>query len=270
MSSVIILGGRVVPAFDLSISGSLPVAEGVTQRNEQHARGRGLKSYREVMAARPRLAVVGGGPSINRHVDEIKAFDGDVWAINGAFHWCRGHGIDAAFIACDPHPRVATWANGAKRALLEMRVDTQVFDLLANADVAVFDCGDGPGMIRCGTSTVSSTPHLAVRMGYRQVTLFGCESSYPLQSTTHAFQHEERADELLIACDGKEYLTAADYYMQAMELSRYVREVPEFIIERCGGLLRAMIASGGEHKVRWISEGLANGLSPILKPGLAA
>jgi hypothetical protein len=263
MGSVCILGGRLMPAFELSIAGSLPVSDEDVARNRKNARGLGLPTYRQIQATRPRLAVIGGGPSINRKVDEIKGFDGDIWAINGAWGWCQRHGIDATFISADPHPIVGQWCQGAKRALLETHTDPHVFELLHGADVAIFDAGEAPGMIRCGSSTVSCTPHLAVRMGYREVTLYGCESSYQLNAATHAFQHEQRPDELLVVCDDKEYLTAPDYYMQAVELSRYIREVPEFIKEHSGGLLRAMIATKGEHAIRWVSEGLAKGLNPI-------
>jgi hypothetical protein len=269
MSSVCILGGRLAPAFDLSIVGNLPVSAEDVQRNHKHTCGLGLPSYREFKATRPRLAVIGGGPSINRHVDEIRAFDGDVWAINGAWGWCRSHGICATFISGDPHPIVAQWATGAMRALLEMHCDPSAFSVLKDADVAVFEAGMEPGMIRSASSTASSTPHLAVRMGYREVTLYGCESSYQLNATTHAFQHEQRSDELLVVCDGKEYLTAPDYYLQATELYRYILDVPEFIKERSGGLLRAMIAAKGEHFIRWVSDGLAKSMSPI-RPMLEA
>jgi hypothetical protein len=269
MGSVCILGGRLVPAFELSIAGELPVPDEDVQRNHKHACGLGLPSYREFRATRPRLAVIGGGPSINRHVDEIKAFDGDVWAVNGAWGWCHRHGIAATFVSGDPHPRVAEWAKGATRALLNVHCDPSAFAVLKDADVAVFDAGSEPGMIRTGSSTASGTPHLAIRMGYREVTLYGCESSYQLNATTHAFQHEQRADEMLVVCDDKEYLTAPDFYMQALELARYIREVPEFIKERSGGLLRAMIEAKGEHFIRWVSDALAKGLSPI-RPMLEA
>ncbi len=263
MKTVCILGGRLVPPFELSIEGSLPVSDEDVTRNGNAVRGLGLPSYREATATHHRLAVIGGGPSINRKVDEIKAFDGDIWAINGAFGWCEKYGIDATFISIDPHPIVAQWAKGAKRALLETHVDPCVFELLKGAEVTVFDAGDEPGFIRSGHSTVTAIPHLAVRMGYREVTLYGCESSYQLAGSTHAFQHEERPDELLVVCDGKEYLTALDFYMQAGELARYIREVPEFIKERSGGLLRAMIDAKGEHAIRWVSDALAQNLSPI-------
>jgi hypothetical protein len=269
MGSVCILGGRPVAAFELFISGNLPVSDEDVQRNHKHARGLGLPSYRDFKATRPRLAVVGGGPSIKRRVDEIKAFDGDIWAINGAWGWCRAHDICATFISADPHPIVAKWANGATRALLEAHCDPSAFAVLKDADVAVFDAGLEPGMIRAASSTASSTPHLAVRMGYREVTLYGCDSSYQLNATTHAFQHEQRADELLVVCDGKEYLTAPDFYMQAQELSHYIRDVPQFIKERSGGLLRAMVDAKGEHFIRWVSDGLAKSMSPN-RPALEA
>jgi hypothetical protein len=263
--SFTVFGGTLRPGIDLSISGKLPVSDETVQANIKNTATLGLPSYRDYpKAAVHRLAVVGGGPSISRHVETLKGWDGDIWAINGAYAWCRQHLIEATFFALDPHPIVARWAKGAKKAILETRCDPSAFETLKGAEVTLCDIGAGPGEIRCGSSTVTAAPHLAIRMGYRHVTLFGCESSYPLNAT-HAYTHEARPEELVVRCGGQEFLTAPDYYMQALELSRFIREVPAFVTEQSGGLLRAMIADP-EFRVTWVSDELARNISALNAP----
>jgi hypothetical protein len=254
-----IFGGRISPEITLTIQGVLPVSDADVSRNIKNAGGLGLKTYREVRAASHKLAVVGGGGSINEHVDTLRSWDGDVWAINGAWRWCSDRGIAATLLASDPHPIVLDWAQGVTRALLETRIDPCVFELLKSADVTTFDYGAEPHNIRGGGSTATCAPVLAFRMGYREATFFGCESCY-LPNATHAYFHEHRTDELVVECGGSFYLTAPDFYVQARELSMMVRELPEFLREQSGGLLRAMVENE-DHHIRWVSDGLAQNIA---------
>lgn len=259
-----VYGGELMPEIELTISGALPVSDEEVQRNIQSANGLGLPTYREVKAGLRKLAVVGGGPSVSEHVEKLRAWDGDIWAINGAWAWLQAHEIDSTFIACDPHPIVCTWAHGVKKAILETRCNPEVFEMLKDAEVTLFDLGAEPGQVRCGSSTVTAVPHLAVRMGYQHITIFGCESSYNLKST-HAYFKEDRPEQLLIECGGVEYLTAPDFYMQAVELYRYIKEVPEFIAEESGGLLRAFLENECKFSIRWVSQSLAENMKTEMK-----
>lgn len=252
-----ILGGRLFNPVELTIAGELPVSAEDVERNIKHAGGLGLKTYRDIPPAGKKLAVIGGGPSINDHIEEIRAFDGDVWAINGAWKWCDDRVIEATFLAVDPHPIVAQWAKGAKRALLETRCDPLAFETLKDAEVILFDV-DGPDGIAARGSTATAAPHLALRMGYGPIIFYGCESSY-IPGMTHAYCDEAREDELVIEVDGHDYLTAPDYYIQAHELANMIRLAPEFMSEQSGGLLRALVANNERH-IKWISENYAKGM----------
>lgn len=262
-----ILGGKLFSPIDLSIVGQLSVTAEEVERNIKNAGGLGLKTYRDIPPANRKLAVIGGGPSINDHIDEIRTFDGDIWAINGAFGWCQKHGIEATFFAVDPHPIVTTWAKGAKRALLETRCDPSVFDMLMadGCEVILFDIADKDqdkpqherGITARG-STATAAPHLACRMGYWAITFYGCESSYP-PGMSHAYCDEARVDQLVIEASGHDYLTAPDFYIQAHELSNMIRELPGYLTERSGGLLSALVKDQQRH-IRWISENYAKGL----------
>jgi hypothetical protein len=256
--SFTILGGKLAGPVTLNICGGVPVTAEDCERNRQ--KNLGLPSYTTWPKANfKRLAVIGGGPSAANHIDELKSFDGDVWAINGAWAWARDNGIKATFFAVDPHPIVAQWAEGVEKALLEVSCDPSVFEVLRAAEVATFECGEGPSHIRAYGSTSSAAPHLAVRMGYREVTFYGCEGCY-LPGRTHTYMDEEREEELLIHIADKYYLTAPDYYLQTQALAAFMREEPGFMKEQSGGLLRALIQSDGAHDVRWVSDALLKSL----------
>lgn len=270
-----IIGGTLAMDLDLSITGELPVsADKMLDHAKQNAK-RCLKTYRSWQAYKTRLAVVGGGPSVKDHLEELRSWDGDIWAINGAWNWCRDNGIKATFFASDPHPIVLQWAAGVERAILEISCDPSVFDLLKSADVYTFDADVEKGGIAGCASTATCAPHMAARMGYRAVTFFGCESSYQ-PNASHAYMDEDRKEQMLVLCNGKHYLTAPDLHLQAIALSYYLRELPEFV--RCrpgsgsatgGGLLHAM-AQSSEYQVVWLSQELADTLgkpyTPVVSP----
>lgn len=80
---------------------------------------------------------------------------------------------------------------------------------------------------------------LSIRMGYRDVTYFGCESSF--EERSHAY-HDERNEHIFrVKCNGQSFLTNPPYFMQAEYLSAMIRLTP-LLKERSGGLLAAMVA----------------------------
>ena len=262
MGCFTILGGRLAPQINLAIRGKLAIStEQVMQQMERNT-GLGLPDYREFRAGASALGVIGGGPSITLASvkQKIMGFEGDLWAINGAYGWCRKTlGIDPVFISADPHPEVADWARGAKRALIESRAAKETVEALRDSETYIFDAGTAPGQIACGSSTVTAIPHIAVRVGYKSVTLFGCDSCFSPSVGTHAYHNERRGQLLLVEADGQQFITGLDFYQQAIELSGYIREVPAYIKEESGGLLRAMVKDQA-HRILWLSEEVAKNL----------
>lgn len=192
-------------------------------------------NLRPVSASRERLAIVGGGPSITQHTDELRAWNGEVWAINGAFQWCRAHGIDAAFVTIDPMPvqNHLFTLEGVTRAILSPECDPSLFKSLAKADIQLF-----PVRAR-GATTATAVPTVAVSAGYREVHFFGCESSYSTQ--THAYQNWEHEEWLELATKHATFKTKAEFFMQAQWLAGIINAAPNVFKDRSGGLLRALI-----------------------------
>jgi len=201
-------------------------------RNEDYARRLGFPKMEP--AASQRLAVVGGGPSVSDMVEELSAFDGEIWAINGAFGWCLKHGIDAAFFTIDPLPQSAAYGRGATRAVLATWCHPNTFDALAGADISAVK------PVAHGATTATAAPAIAVEAGYREITFYGCEGSFG--ETTHAYGNRGVGNLMQVSCNGQEFLTTPDMMMQSEFLGELIREVT-CMKERSGGLLSAFVAS---------------------------
>jgi hypothetical protein len=264
--SVTIVGGAPHPSFKIEFTGSPPVSDEVMTQQKEQAKTLGLPEINTsptfIKPKGRRLAVIGGGPSIEDNLDKIRDWDGDRWSIGGAYDWCRARGIETTFLACDPHPIVAQWAHAATKAIVTSRCHPKVFEVLKanNADVQTFDL-EGDGRIVCGSSTATAVPHIAALSGYDNITFFGCEGSYELHKT-HAYMREVREAELLVGVGDQEFYTAPDFLMQSMEMRHILKIAPHVFFEESGGLLRALVKSDGEYRLLWISEGMHERLKP--------
>lgn len=213
---------------------------GEAERNISYAKSLGLTDVPEGRGLFRPLAIVGGGPSINDHVETLKNWPGDIWAVNGAFKWCQKHGIEATFFSVDSNPTLIELAKGAKKALLGTLVDPCVFDELSNAEVHIFDAGFIAGLAT-GPTSVTCAPALALHAGYGSITIFGCEGSYR-DGLTHAyFDDAPNPYQIEVECGGKRFLSEAEYHMQCMYLVQFLRAAPHVFSEMSGGLLRAMV-----------------------------
>ena len=262
----------------IAFEGHVPVPHDRLMEQVSLARGLGLPFVREVEPHGRRLAVVGGGPSIVEHVEEIRQFT-DVWAINGACGFLRERGIESVLVSLDPIEALAQRVVGARRAILSTRCHPKVFEVLAGCEIQIFDVLQDavPGAERGvwgSVSTVMSVFDLAPLMGYRDAVFYGCEGSY--RETTHAYMNDPECDDyrFVVACGGREYLTAPDLYSQSLQLSKLMRFTHDRFKDRSGGLLSAFIAERmkveihksmeivPEHDIVMISRKLMAGLTP--------
>jgi hypothetical protein len=218
-----------------------PVHSETIEQNERFAKSLGYP--RLGVAETPRLAVIGGGPSINELVDEIRDFDGDIWAINGAFKWCYDRRIKASFFSIDPREKVRELCAGAEHAVLSMGCDRSVFlELRDYWDASIEAVRIGGDGIASGPTTATAAPHIAALRGYKEVVFYGCESSYG--ELTHAYGGAENDFNFIkVLCNGHEFMTAPCMVMQVEMLSEMIREVPSVFKERSGGLLAAAVQS---------------------------
>jgi len=219
--------------------------------NRKHSHGLCLPEVGTRPVAK-KLAVVGGGKSIVDHVDELREFDGEIWAINGIYDWCVECGIDATFYAIDPLQMVSTLCTGAKRAVLADICHPDTFKALEGASVELAKIGKDA--ILHDTTAASTAPMIASARGHQEVTFYGCESSF--EGSTHLYK-DDAVGKLWIDVDGVEYLTNLYLLPQALFIAKLAEALPDFIKLRCGGILKALVDSGGEYAVTHTTRDIA-------------
>lgn len=189
-----------------------------------------------------RLAVVGSGPSIKGHLEELRNWEGDIWAINYTGEWLRSQGIESTFVTIDSQPFDLTRISGA--AILPSCCHPSMYD--AFDSVRIFDSIDTDEVgITGGTTTATRMPHLAVTLGYGDVTFFGCEGSF--DAADHVYGHTGVETTLVIRAGGKDYGTENEWLMQSENLAEILMAWPDIFKEKSGGLLRAVM----ENKDTW-------------------
>lgn len=200
-------------------------------RNVAHAKSLGLPVLGQARASR--LAVVGGGPSVAEHYEELRNWPGEIWAINGTYRYLTGKGVSCRFFSTDPLPGIADLCKGAD-AILATRCDPDAFS--AAASVETVDIEDMPR----GPTTASCAPLIAAQCGFQQVSIFGCEGSFG--ESTHAYGTPRDVRLLKVVCNGRTFLTSPQMMQQVEYLADIMREAPAFLVDRSGGLLSACIA----------------------------
>lgn len=195
-----------------------------------------------------RLAIVGGGPSIASHVEELQNWDGTVWAVNGAINWCIENGINAWFYTIDAAP-ISRWTYDLSRitkAVLSIDCDPGVFAKLSAARVETLSVPDG------GPTSANAVDWYAIEAGYHGgVTWFGCEGSFA--GETHAFKSHPIDQWIDVRVGGQEYRTKPEFLEQCRIMAEVIRAVPHFYSEKSGGLLRAMVEHGMGYELVAIS-----------------
>lgn len=200
-----------------------------------------------------RLAVVGGGPSIKEHIDELRNWDGTVWAINGTINWCMDHGIDAWFYTADSNPP-AKWPydlSRIKKAVLLPDCAPEMASHLQGLGAHI----ELTALLESGPTSANAADYLGIEAGYTHITYFGCEGSFEPKST-HAFKSSEIEDWLVVDVGGEHYRTKAEFISQSIMLCNTINAFPQFYAEKSGGLLAGMLKHGPDHDVYMVSHSL--------------
>jgi hypothetical protein len=233
--------------------------------NEAAAKARGLP--KPVLKKRPPLTVVGGGVSASRQIEQLRKFDGDIWACGSAYPWVRDQGIMATFFNCDPLPEQANYARGDEHAILASICDPSVFDAIGSAEC--FDLQFSKEYANHGVTAVTATPVLALEMGYTNVFFLGCESSF--NGTTHAYAYNNPHAKFFgiwVRVGDTVYPSSPQYLMQAELLAQILRECPGVFHEASGGLLRALVKDE-EYEIIAVNKTMHDDLEIYLDSGLA-
>ncbi len=212
-----------------------------------------------------RLAVVGGGPSIRDHIEELRNWDGQIWAVNGTINWCIDNGIKAWFYTADAMPP-KTWAADLSRvtkAVLAPDVSVKMVEHLQKIGAEITLTGP----IHSGPTSANASDYLSLECGYRNITYFGCEGSFEPENT-HAYGTNPIPDWMIVEVGGEYHKTKSEFVSQAVMLSSVINAFPHIYSEKSGGLLRAMIKHGFEHDVYSVANSLFAKLKdrPVISP----
>lgn len=223
---------------DFTVAGT-SVSHARLEANIAHARSLGLPPVGDRTGGRV-LNVIGRGPSVAGHAGLLRHDDADAWAAGTAWGWCRDNGIDATLIAADPSPLMARNLAGCRRAIVSEQCDPALFAALKGADVHIMSMdrwavGHSAAVIAAVLGATNDS----------ETRLYGCEGSYG--ATTHADEDIPQANLMAVRCNGAVFRTNPQMIIQCEEFTRLFRLCrPGVFADRSGGLLGAMLATGGE------------------------
>lgn len=182
--------------------------------------------------------IVGGGPSINQYIDELKQRKADgqkIFALNNAFAWCQRQGIEPDYqVIVDGRAEnisfIPSYVLAGTKFLYASQVNPLVFDEAAvmapieiwhpNIDGIQDIIGkDKRYALVGGGSTVGlRTLSLAYILGYRKLHLYGFDSSYS-GGDHHAYDQALNNGQRIVnvTCDDREFEATPWMVSQAEE-----------------------------------------------------
>lgn len=224
---------------------------------------RGLPSIGRYPAHDGELAIVGSGPSVRDYLGEIRRWRGEIWAINGAYDYLVSQGIvPDAFVGMDPLPGLAQYVQHIDKrttCYLASICDPGVFDALTERKVVLWH-PEAEGMIERyprgslivggGTHVMTRAPYVARALGWRDKTLFGCDSSYDTEIGPYCYEWGSYGCDIdskpfwVKTPDGRgPFLTELGMAKQVSQLLVLHQAFNGMIKIRCGGLMSAMLQS---------------------------
>lgn len=202
------------------------------------------------------LAIVGSGPSVRDHLEELRAWPGEVWATNGAYRYLLDNGIvPHVFVGLDPVPGLKEYVEGRHdntAFLMSSVCDPCVFDELESADVYVwhskqgdFPYPDGAQVVGGGTTCLTRMPYLAHMLGWRDMTMFGADSSFTDRDYCYDFAFAENTQQpkFPVEVDGKVFVSELALLKQVSVLGVMQTLFKGNLRFKCGGLLDAFLKS---------------------------
>ena len=205
------------------------------------------------------LAVIGGGPSVRWHIEELRAWSGDLWAVNGVYEYLLDEGVvPTGFIGVDPLPGLAEYVKRAHpdtTFLMSGLCDPSVFDRLKGHQVSLwFPEQSGmkfPGglwIVNGGTTGLTRTPFLARMLGYRDITIFGADSSFDEDSRYcykyGSFAEDSKAKVIFAEIEGEGiFPTEIALAKQVAQFWAIKQSLGDELKFKCGGLLAAFLRS---------------------------
>lgn len=211
------------------------------------------------IAKYPICAVVGAGPSLESKLPILRNWAGDIFAVNDTAGYLSDNGISSYLYMMDASNEKVRGGVNIKGAVMATRCNPVNF---IYKDIRTWDMLDDvclPGKfigVEGGGSAPCRAPHLFLRMGYRGIAFFGCDSSF--YDTTHlsGVRPEARNFLIIVRVKKTDYITNAAMFMQAQWLSERIIKHPKYLLNFSDGLLKAMIENPGAWEIVAVGDDL--------------
>lgn len=230
------------------------VASEGCEANLKSSLARGLS---RVTPLRDPLAIVGSGPSLSEHLDELRSWPGTLWAVNGAYDYLLDQGIvPQGFVGVDPLPGLAEYVRKAhdhSTFYMSGLCDPAVFDALKTKNVVLWfpeqtgiKFPAGLWMTGGGTTALTRAPFLAHMLGFRDLTMFGADSSfkdddrYCYKHGTYGEDSKAPINKVMINGEGP-FLTEIGLLKQVSQFGVLIQIFDGRLKFKCGGLLDAFL-----------------------------
>ena len=164
-------------------------------RNIEHSLGLDYIPFNDLIEkSSGAVAIVGSGPSLKTNWQQLRHFKGGIIACNAACKFLLDKGIIPQYMMCfDADPLVLDFFTPHKDItyLIASRCVPKVFEILKDCRVVVWHAAGDENiralveknnkmepMVLGGSAAVTRAMILALPMGYNEVNMFGCDSSF--------------------------------------------------------------------------------------------
>jgi hypothetical protein len=214
-----------------------------------------LPEFQKVKGKDKKIAIVGGGPSIEKYVDDIKQFK-TIIACGSVNDWCMSNGIIPTYsVICDPDPVSINYfqkLDTETKYLIASCCDPKIFDHLKRQQVILWHCHSdeaGPKIrevepeycaIGGGCTVGLRSLSISIMLGYSHQHMFGFDSCLGENDKHHAygFSSEEEGlgqiytiktgNDIEMHKDGKIYRCAGYQLAQAEHFRQFYSAYNQF------------------------------------------
>jgi hypothetical protein len=169
-----------------------------------------LPEFKKVKGFDAAFAIVGGGPSLKNHLNELRQFEGRMIACGSVHDYLRIHGFKPRYAAvCDPDQVMANYLRKPcteTTYLLSTHCDKSVFTAIEGCPIALWHCApideeflnevDPQWQAVGGGCTVGLRAiSIALMLGYSNLHLFGFDSCLS-DEEHHAYSFTDETEEI--------------------------------------------------------------------------
>ena len=160
------------------------------------------------------IALIGGGPSLKDHLEELRNFSGPTVACGSTHDFLVENGIIPTYsVICDPDPITANYLSKPRdniQYLLATQCHPLVFEKLKGFAIWLWHCYNDDekgyneidpdfklhGAVGGGCTVGLRAINIAIMMGYKDIHFYGYDSSVRVNDSHHAYDFSTKDEQL--------------------------------------------------------------------------